>query len=128
YAAAHIPGSLSIPLRAQFATWLGWLAPSDTPMVVVGNRDQDLAEVVWRALTIGYDRLAGELAGGIDAWTAAGQPTAATELITPDRIGDRRVLDVRQRSEFTGGHLPGATHVELGAVAATASRIPVTAP
>jgi hypothetical protein len=27
YAAGHIPGSVSIPLRPQYATWLGWLLP-----------------------------------------------------------------------------------------------------
>ena len=80
YAAAHLPGALSIPLRAQFATWLGWLAPPDTPLVVIRNDDQDPAEIVGRALNVGYDRLVGELDGGIDAWTAAGQPTARTEL------------------------------------------------
>jgi rhodanese-related sulfurtransferase len=30
------------------------------------------------------------------------------------------VLDVRQDVEFAAGHLPGAVHVELGALAATA--------
>jgi glyoxylase-like metal-dependent hydrolase (beta-lactamase superfamily II) len=124
YAAAHIPGAVSIPLRAQFATWLGWLAAPDTPLVVVRGDDQDVEEIVWQALKIGYDQLAGELAGGMDAWIAAGQPTASTELITSDELGDRRVLDVRQRAEFTGGHLPGASHVELGAVEAAVDRLP----
>lgn len=61
YARAHIPGSLSIPLRAEFATWLGWLVPPEAPIVVVRNPDQDLAELVWQALNIGIDRLVGEL-------------------------------------------------------------------
>ena len=126
HGSGHVPGSLSIPLRAQFATWLGWLAPPDTPLVVIRNDDQDPAESVGRALNVGYDRLVGELDGGIDVWTAAGQPTARTELITPGQVGDRRVLDVRQRREFTGGHLPGAAHVELGGVAAAADRLPAT--
>jgi Zn-dependent hydrolases, including glyoxylases len=123
YAAAHLPGAVSIPLRAQFATWLGWLVPPDTPLVIVRDPDQDPDDVGWQAFKIGYDRIVGELAGGIDAWTAAGLPTASTELITPDRIGDRRVLDVRQRPEFTAGHLPGALHIELGDVAGTADRL-----
>jgi rhodanese-related sulfurtransferase len=123
YAAGHIPGAVSIPLRAQFATWLGWLIPPDTPLVILRGPDQDPAEVAWQALKIGYDRLAGELDGGIDAWTVAGQPTARTELLTPDRIGDRHVLDIRQRPEFTAGHLPDAVHVELGALGQTADRL-----
>lgn len=124
YAAGHIPGSLSIPLRDQFATWLGWLTPPDASLVVVRDPDQDVAEIVWQALKIGYDRLAGELTGGVDAWTAAGQPSARTELVSPDQLADRQVVDVRQLSEFGGGHLPGTRHIELGAVAQDSDRLP----
>jgi hydroxyacylglutathione hydrolase len=121
YARAHVPGSVSIPLRAQSATWLGWLVPADAPIVVVRGSDQDLADLVWKAVNIGFERLVGELAGGIDAWTAAGQPTASTRLLRAGEIDERwRVLDVRQDSEFTSGHLPGAMHVELGALAPAA--------
>ncbi|MDN5930510.1 MAG: MBL fold metallo-hydrolase, partial [Pseudonocardia sp.] len=103
YAAAHIPGALSIPLRPQFATWLGWLAPPDPPFIIVRGADQDVDDVVWPALNIGYERFAGELAGGMAAWAAAGQPTLGTDLLGPDRLGDRSVLDVRQRPEFAAG-------------------------
>jgi hydroxyacylglutathione hydrolase len=122
YARAHIPGAVSIPLRAQFATWLGWLVPADAPIVVVRNPDQDLADLVWQAVNIGVESLAGELAGGIDAWTAAGMPTASARLLRAEEIDERwRVLDIRQDPEFTSGHLPGAMHVELGALARTAA-------
>jgi len=124
YAAGHIPGAVSIPLREQFATWLGWLAPPDTPVVVIRNPDQHAEDIVWPALKIGYDHLAGELDGGIPAWAAAGQPTSSTGLVTPGQIGRRRVLDTRQLSEFTAGHLPGAHHVELGSVPGAAERLP----
>jgi glyoxylase-like metal-dependent hydrolase (beta-lactamase superfamily II) len=124
WAAAHIPGALSIPLRAQFATWLGWLVPAETPLVIVRNADQDVEEIVWQALKIGYDTVAGELTGGMNAWAGEGQPTRSTEVITADRIGSRRVIDVRQLSEFTGGHLPGATHIELGSMAEAVDGLP----
>jgi rhodanese-related sulfurtransferase len=125
FARAHIPGSLSIPLRAQFATWFGWLVPPETPIVVVRNPDQDLAELVPQALNIGVDRLVGELGGGIDAWVTPGYPTATTHLVGPAEVsGQRRVLDVRQDVEFAAGHLPGAVHVELGALAETARDLP----
>lgn len=123
YAAAHIPDSLSIPFREQFATWLGWLIQPQASLLVVRNADQDVAEVVWQAVKIGYDRLAGELADGIDAWTAAGQPTARTELVNPDQLTNRRVLDIRQQREFADGHVPGAQHIELGAVERVADQL-----
>ena len=31
FAAGHLPGSVSIPLRPAFATWLGWLVDDDGP-------------------------------------------------------------------------------------------------
>jgi hydroxyacylglutathione hydrolase len=121
YARAHIPGAVSIPLRAQFATWLGWLVPADAPIVVVRNPDQDLADLVWQAVNIGVEQFAGELAGGIDAWTAEGQATASTRLLRLEEITPRhRVLDVRQDTEYTSGHLPGAQHAELGSLAEAA--------
>jgi hydroxyacylglutathione hydrolase len=125
YARAHIEGAVSIPLRPQFATWLGWLLPADTPIVVVRNAEQDLADLVWQAVNIGVESLMGELAGGIDAWTAAGLPTAGARLLRAGEIDERwRVLDVRQDSEFAGGHLPGAEHVELGALGRAAAGLP----
>jgi glyoxylase-like metal-dependent hydrolase (beta-lactamase superfamily II)/rhodanese-related sulfurtransferase len=123
YATAHVTGALSIALRDQFATWLGWLAPLDVPLVVVRNADQNVAEVVWQALKIGYDNLAGELAGGMETWIAADQPTMSTELITVEEIADRQVIDIRQLSEFSAGHLPTAANVELGAVTLATDQI-----
>jgi hydroxyacylglutathione hydrolase len=63
-AAGHIPGAIAIPLRPQFATWLGWLLDPATPIVVVRNPDQHPADILWPALNIGYERLVGELDGG----------------------------------------------------------------
>jgi hydroxyacylglutathione hydrolase len=117
FAAGHIPGALSIPLRGAFASWLGWLVPDDRPLVVVLDPDQESAELVRQALKVGYERLAGELAGGMAAWQAAGLPQARIEIADVAEQAGGTVLDVRQRAEFASGHLPGACHIELGALA-----------
>ncbi|MFI1538729.1 MBL fold metallo-hydrolase [Streptomyces anandii] len=124
YAASHIPGALSIPLRDQFATWLGWLLPDTAPLVFVTNDDQDLGDIVWQAHKIGYKRLAGYLAGGMPAWLGDGNQQATTAFVTAARAGDRPYLDVRQEAEFTAGHVPGAVHIELGGLAAHAVDAP----
>ncbi|WP_416981866.1 MBL fold metallo-hydrolase [Streptomyces sp. T028] len=124
YAAGHIPGSLSIPLRGQFATWLGWLLPDTAPLVFVMNDDQDASDVVWQAYKIGYERLVGRLAGGMAAWLAAGHPQARTPFVTADRSGGRPYVDVRQEAEYEAGHVPGAVHLELGGLAAHAGEVP----
>lgn len=120
FAAAHVCGAISIPLRPVFATWLGWLAPSDRPIVIVRDPDQDPAEIAWQAAKIGYDNLVGELTGGIDAWSGAGYEIARTRMVGPDQVDGVRVLDIRQTPEFLAGHLPGAVHIELGDIAAGA--------
>ncbi|TDO33960.1 glyoxylase-like metal-dependent hydrolase (beta-lactamase superfamily II) [Kribbella sp. VKM Ac-2527] len=111
FAAGHVPGAVSIPLRAQFASWLGWLLDPATPYVVVRDSDQDLAEPAWQALKIGFTLPIGELAGGMAGWD--GQ-SVVTPLLRADQIGGARVLDVRQDNEFESGHVPGAEHIELG--------------
>jgi glyoxylase-like metal-dependent hydrolase (beta-lactamase superfamily II)/rhodanese-related sulfurtransferase len=124
FAAGHVPGAVSIPLRPVFATWLGWLLDPNRPLVIVRNPDQDPDEVVWQARKVGYDRLAGELTGGFSAWVAAGQSVATVTLVAPEEVEGRRVLDIRQLSEFSAGHLPGALHLELGDVAARVGDLP----
>jgi len=124
YAAGHIPGSLAIPLRDAFATWLGWLVPDPaTPLVIVAGPGQDHSEVIWQALKIGYENLAGTLAGGVPAWEAAGQPVAATPLLTPGPMDPAAVIDVRQAGEYAGGHLPGGRNIELGALTSQAASV-----
>jgi hydroxyacylglutathione hydrolase len=118
FAAGHIPGAVSIPLREQFATWLGWVIPGGVPLGFVLAPGQDPAEVAWQALKIGYEDLAGQLDGGMAAWQAAGRPVERTELVTAGRLGGRAVLDVRQAAEYAAGHVPGAVHVELGGLPA----------
>jgi hydroxyacylglutathione hydrolase len=121
-AAGHIPGAVAIPLRAQFATWLGWVTEPGTPIVIVRNAEQDPADILWPALNIGVDTVLGELSGGIEAWTAAGGPLVTTALVAPDAV-EGTVLDIRQDSEFAGGHLPSALHIELGDLAARADQV-----
>jgi hydroxyacylglutathione hydrolase len=122
-AAGHIPGAVAIPLRDQYATWLGWLVPPDVPIVVVRNQDQDRDDILWPALNIGVETIIGELAGGMAAWTAADDHVATTRLAGPSTV-DGQALDVRQDAEYAAGHLPGAIHVELGRLAGVADRVP----
>jgi len=122
YAAGHLAGAVSIPLRGAFASWLGWVVSPDRPVVIVRGTDQDPAEIAWQAAKVGYDNLVGELTSLAEDWVAAGLPVRAITLLQPEDVEGRPVLDVRQLSEFAGGHLPGATHVELGDLAQRAAQ------
>ncbi len=124
FATGHLAGSLSVRLRPQFASWLGWLVAPDRPVVFVVGAGQDRSELVRQCLGIGFEELAGELAGGVEAWAATGLPLARTRLVRAGEAQDSRLLDVRQNAEFAQGHVPGALHVELGSLAAHAGELP----
>jgi glyoxylase-like metal-dependent hydrolase (beta-lactamase superfamily II)/rhodanese-related sulfurtransferase len=117
FAAGHVPGALSIALRPSFASWLGWLLPATRRLVFVLDRAQDRSDLVRQCLKIGYEELVGELDGGMEAWQSAGLAVARTDVVTDARrLSDPNppIIDVRQTDEWLTGHVPGATHVELG--------------
>ena len=126
FADGHVPRSLSNPWRGQFATWLGWLVGRTRPVVFVADDTVDRDDLVWAALTVGFEQLVGELAGGVDAWEAAGRTLVSTPLVDAADATGRRVIDIRQQNEFSSGHVPGALHVELGALATSTEGLPDT--
>jgi hydroxyacylglutathione hydrolase len=128
FAAGHVPGAISIELRPAFASWLGWLLDDTQPLVFVLDDGQDRGELARQCRTIGYDHLAGELAGGMAAWRAANLPQAQLPVVEAEGIDAHPgvVVDVRQASEVADGHLPGAVAVELGALAG--ERLPAQLP
>jgi rhodanese-related sulfurtransferase len=115
----HVPGSLSDTLRPAFASWLGWIIELDRPVVIIADADQDRAEIVRQAFTIGHDNIVGELDGGIDAWRGAHRPTVGIPLVDAAGLVGT-VIDVRQRAEYEAGHVPGAINIELGDLSRTA--------
>ena len=116
FAVGHIPGAVSIALRPAFASWLGWVVGPDRDLVFVLDPGQDRGDLVEQCLKIGFERLIGELDGGMESWRAAGFTEQRIELSTTPPI-DAPILDVRQASEFQAGHVPNAVHIELGSIA-----------
>jgi rhodanese-related sulfurtransferase len=112
-----------VELADDFGSYVGWVAPFGVPVALVlpaPERD-GLQEAVTQLLRVGYERVAGVLAGGIEAWARAGLPLAAygttdvDELCRAYRSGaPPAVLDVRQRTEWDAGRIPGSRHVFVG--------------
>lgn len=128
FAAGHIPGSLSIALRPVFATWLGWLADSERPVIIVRSPEQDPEDIVWAAAKVGFDALAGELDGGFPAWknsaaAATGSLIEAGRLVSGTEAS-AALVDIRQASEYAAGHVVGARNLELGELADHLAELP----
>jgi rhodanese-related sulfurtransferase len=124
FAHGHIPGAVSIVLRPAFASWLGWIVQAERPLVFVRGPGQDARDLVEQCLKIGYENLAGDLEGGMDAWRGAELPVSTIALRPVHDELQGSSLDVRQASELASGRIPGAQHVELGSVMTAAGAIP----
>ncbi len=117
----HVPGSFAVPFGDSFATWLGWLLPWAQPIILLPPDPAHQDAMVRQLIRIGYDRINGFLAGGIEAWKSAGLPTESAKGIDLETLKDLSgqdhapmILDVRQRSEYHAGHIKGAVNIELG--------------
>ena len=61
FAAAHLRGSINIPLDRSFSTWAGWLTPYDRDLYLVADerRGRGLDDAIHDLSAIGLDRVVG---------------------------------------------------------------------
>ena len=112
---AHIADSICDPmLRAGFGSRLAWLADREHEIVFVGRDDEDGRRAGRLAVAVGIRRLGGFLHGGMTSWRQEKRPVERIERTTVSELAERRdaqLLDVRERSEWEAGHIPGSTFV-----------------
>jgi len=135
YDRGHIPGSYSIGLEGGVSVWAGWLVTRGRPMVLAGGTHAQHLIAQRQLLRIGYDSVAGELDGGIDAWSESGREVSTFETVDVEDMATwvlsaepMTVLDVRDEHEWTSGHVPGAVHMYVPDVPFRAAEIPREAP
>ena len=112
YGAGHRRAALNIVGNDSFAVRCGAVVPFGTPIVLL-TRDEEQAQRLRTQLAmIGFDDVRGyaEPIGPSDDMTATTQQLDAR---TAGRLaGDgARIVDVRERSEYDNGHVPGAQHI-----------------
>ena len=117
FGGGHLPGALNVGLGPSFATWAGTVLPDDERVLLVLDRPSDLWEAAWQLLRIGYPLPLGWLGGGMFGWRTSAMPVETTPQITVQELNERLsrgqlgLLDVRQPSEWAGGHVPGAAYI-----------------
>ncbi|HEX6651636.1 MAG TPA: MBL fold metallo-hydrolase [Thermoleophilaceae bacterium] len=116
---AHIPSAVCITaLRGGFGTRLAWLAEPGQPLVLVGRDDEDAREAAELAGAVGLTNIAGYLAGGMTSWREEKRPVERVPRMSVEELHERwnggsnglQLLDVRERSEWDKGHIPGSAH------------------
>jgi hydroxyacylglutathione hydrolase len=113
---AHIAGSICNPmLRAGFGSKLAWLADREQEIVFVGRDDEDGRGAGRLAVAVGIRRLGGFLHGGMTSWRQERRDVERIERLALEALPERvaaepgvQLLDVRERSEWDEGHIPGS--------------------
>jgi rhodanese-related sulfurtransferase len=112
---AHIPGAICIPmLTAGFGSRLAWLADRDQEIVLAGRDDEDGRRAARLAVAVGISKLAGFLGGGMTSWRQERREVERIERLPLEELesfadgNDIQILDVRERSEWDAGHIPGS--------------------
>lgn len=112
----HVEGAIGIPLGTAFGTWVGWVVPAETSLILLVESASATHDAVRQLVRVGYDRLEGYLAGGPETWYELGRtvsiPRIPVSALLPAET-EYQVLDVRERSEWSQGHIPGAQSVPL---------------
>ncbi len=117
FAAGHAPGTLNFGLDGGFATYLGWLIEWGTPVTLLGESADDIAEAQRELVRIGIDRPASAATGGPEDWTD--RELGSFPLSTFAELADVRhhrevvVLDVRRADEHEAARIEGALNIPI---------------
>jgi len=80
----------------------------------------DLVTSAWASATNGWRTAVRWGPAVAEAWL----PVSTINIVDADKLNRATVVDVRQETEYANGHLPGALHLELGALPGTAGSLP----
>ena len=126
--AGTVPGSLNIPgvdKAASFGAWVYDPEKEDTPLVVLAE-DVEMAEAFRdHLLRVGIDTVTGYTTG------LECLPMTTPEMIGPDELDAfdaAMVLDVRNKTEHSEGHIPGSDQLSGGRLLWNLDRLPTDGP
>lgn len=128
FAAGHAPGTLNFGIDGGFATYLGWLITWDTPVTLLGETPESVADAQRELVRIGIDRPAAHATGGPENW-ADGQlasfPTATfADLEQVRHHREVVILDVRRKDEHRSTRIKGAHNIPIHELPGRVAEIP----
>lgn len=114
FAKGHIPRSINIGLKGDFAPWVGAMIVDVKQPILLVTHEGDEEETVTRLSRVGFDQVVGYLKGGIEAWKAAGKETDTINRISAQQFAsefkekETMVVDVRRDTEYAAEHVDEA--------------------
>jgi hydroxyacylglutathione hydrolase len=117
--AGHLRGAINLPAGRSQGTRAGWVLDPEDRLIVIGA-DRDHARRIASGLyAVGLWNVAGLAVGDPSRWTDAGldvQSSSSWDVATlAERLRDQgtRLIDVRERDEWSSGHVAGSRSLPL---------------
>jgi hydroxyacylglutathione hydrolase len=101
FGSGHVPGSYNIHLSSrEFEQRVGWVTPPDDPILLVLDGDELVERALLALAFIGLDQ-------------RATLPQISVHEVHRNvgKNGTMKLLDVREKVEWDGGHIEGAHHM-----------------
>jgi hydroxyacylglutathione hydrolase len=119
FAGAHLRSSINVGLGGSFATWCGTVLEQDQPLVLIAEPGSEVESAV-RLGRIGFDTVAGYLAGGMEPLQGEPQLVERIDRVTAPSLAEQLasddpplVVDVRTEKEWRESHIEDAVNFPL---------------
>lgn len=131
FAAGHLGGTLGFELSDSFVTYLGWLHTWGSPLTLISDDVDQIADARRELVRIGVDEVTGAAVGSLrelagDAPIRSYRVVKFADLAQAfDNEADApAILDVRQHREYAEGHIGGALNVPLHELSTRLDEVP----
>jgi glyoxylase-like metal-dependent hydrolase (beta-lactamase superfamily II)/rhodanese-related sulfurtransferase len=115
----HLRDSVNVGMGGAYATWCGTILDGEKPIVIVAKPGREL-EAATRLGRIGFDTIAGHLAGGMQALAARPELVERTERVTAASLAEQLsgteaplIVDVRSPGEWQEQRIGPAVNIPL---------------
>jgi len=116
-----VPGSIHLPAGKTFETWAGWLLDPQKDYVLFAQNAEQAEALRRRLWMVGVDHVQGFI-GSFEGLVLEAQTAVPVEQIA--NLQAAYVLDVRAKSEYVAGHLPGAHQLHAGRLMTRLAELP----
>jgi len=131
---AYLAGAINIGLKGKYATWAGSMLSHDTPIVVIGDGENE-EEAIMRLGRIGFDNASGYLRDGMHAMENHPAQIRKVARVTAAALAEQLssndgpfVLDVRAEKESSIVRLAGSRNIPLNHLRQRISEVPKDRP
>jgi hydroxyacylglutathione hydrolase len=129
FGAGHRPGALNVVGNDSFAARIGATVAFGSAIVILTTDAEQAERLRGQLAIIGYD----DVRGYASPDPATGEETLRTEQVDARTAAARSaegalLVDVRERSEWDGGHAPGAVHIPYEELRERTHELPLDRP